>query len=51
MGSEPNYVFSFTVARAADPSPIPVPDVQREAEIDWNQLRWVWRRIWEPAPP
>ena len=51
MGSEPNYVFSFTVARAADPQPIPVRDVQRDTEIDWGQLRWVWRRIWEPLPP
>ena len=51
MGSEPDYVFSFTVAKAADPRPIPVRDVQRDAEIDWSQLRWVWRRIWEPAPP
>jgi inner membrane protein len=24
MGSEPTYVFSFTVAKAADPGPIPV---------------------------
>jgi inner membrane protein len=51
MGSEPNYVFSFTVARAAEDGPIPVRDVQREAEIDWSQLRWVWRRIFEPVPP
>jgi inner membrane protein len=51
MGSEPKYVFSFTVARATEPGPIPVRDVQRAAEIDWRQLRWVWRRIWEPVPP
>jgi inner membrane protein len=51
MGSEPNYVFSFTVARAADPAPIPVRDEQRDAEIEWQQLRLVWRRIWVPVPP
>jgi inner membrane protein len=51
MGSEPSYVFNFTVARAADGGPVPTRDVQRDAEIDWSQLRWVWRRIWEPAPP
>jgi inner membrane protein len=51
MGSEPNYVFSFTVARAADPGAVPVPDVQREFEVDWRQLRWVWNRIWAPTPP
>ena len=51
MGSEPNYVFSFTVARAGDPHPVPVRDVQRDAKIDWRQLGWVWRRIWEPVSP
>ncbi len=51
MGSEPDYVFSFTVARASKPGPIPVRDVQRDADIDWSKLRWVWRRIWEPVPP
>lgn len=51
MGAEPDYVFSFTVARAAAPNSIPVPDVQRQADIDWRDLRWVWQRIWEPAPP
>jgi inner membrane protein len=50
MGSEPNYVFSFTVAKAADSGPIPMRDVQRDAEIDWSQIRWVWRRIWSPNP-
>jgi inner membrane protein len=51
MGSEPTYVFSFTVARAADRGPIPVTDVQRDPEFDRRQLQWVWRRIWEPVPP
>jgi inner membrane protein len=51
MGSEPDYVFSFTVAMAADPEPIPVRDVQRDVEISWSRLRWVWKRIWDPAPP
>jgi len=51
MGSEPNYVFSFTIAKAATPHSMPVPDVQREVDIDWRDLRWVWQRIWEPTPP
>lgn len=52
MGQEPNYVFSFAVAQAADPAqagaqPQPLatseqvggrPDVQRS-------LRWLWRRV------
>ena len=54
MGAEPNYTFSFAVARRASPlQPLPVaqalgrrPDVQRA-------LPWWWRRLWgEPlAPP
>jgi inner membrane protein len=51
MGAEPNYVFSFTVARAAKPSPVPVPDVQRDVEFDSRALGWVWQRIWDPAAP
>jgi inner membrane protein len=50
MGSEPNYVFSFIVAKATESGPIPTRDVQRAPEFDRRQLRWVWRRIWEPAP-
>jgi len=46
MGSEPTYVFSFTVGRATDAGSVPVPDVQRDVEVDWNQLRGVWTRIW-----
>jgi inner membrane protein len=51
MGSEPDYVFSFTIAKAATPNSAPVPDAQREVDIDWRDLRWVWQRIWAPAPP
>ncbi len=50
-GLRADYVFSFTVAKATDSTPIPVPDVQREVEFDWRDLRWVWQRIWEPVPP
>jgi inner membrane protein len=37
IGSKPNYVFSFAVARAADPHPVPVRDVQRDAKIVHNR--------------
>jgi inner membrane protein len=50
MGSEPNYVFSFVVAKATDSGPIPTRDVQRDPEFDRSQLRWVWQRIWSPHP-
>ena len=51
MGWEPNYVFSFTVANAADPDPIPVAAARRDLEFDPADLGWVWRRIWGPIPP
>ena len=53
MGAEPNYTFSFAVARRASAlQPLPVaqsvggrPDVGRA-------LPWWWRRLWgEPLPP
>lgn len=50
MGSEPNYVFSFTVAKAGKSRPVPVKDEQRDVELDWSQLGRVWRRIWTPMP-
>jgi inner membrane protein len=50
MGTEPTYVFSFTVARATDSGPVPVRDVQRDVEFDRSQFQWVWRRIWSPTP-
>lgn len=51
MGSEPHYVFRFKVAMAGDPHPSPVADEQLPADLDWNQLRWIWKRIWKPLLP
>ena len=50
MGSEPNYVFRFKVARAGNPHPWPVEGEQLQADLDWNQLLWIWERIWKPMP-
>lgn len=50
MGSEPDYVFRFKVAEAADPHPIPVKDQQLETIQDWGQLIWIWKRIWTAEP-
>jgi inner membrane protein len=50
MGTEPTYVFSFTVAKATESDPIPVRDVQRDVNFEARQLGWVWRRIWSPNP-
>ncbi len=48
MGSEPNYVFRFKVAETAKSSPKRVDAEKLSPEQDLGQLKWVWRRIWEP---
>ena len=50
MGSEPDYVFRFKVARLNDPHPIPIDDKRLKTTLDWHHLAWVWTRIWEPKP-
>jgi len=50
MGSEPNYVFRFKVARLDDPHPMPIDDERLKMTQDWRGLAWVWRRIWNPLP-
>jgi inner membrane protein len=50
MGAEPNYVFRFAVALAANPHPVPTSDEQLPSNLEWRQLRWVWQRIWTPRP-
>lgn len=48
MGSEPDYVFSFKVAQTANPHPLPVKDEKLKTRRDWQQLIWIWKRIWTP---
>jgi len=50
MGSEPDYVFRFKVAQAANPHPLPVKDQKLKTLQDWRQLIWIWKRIWTPMP-
>jgi inner membrane protein len=50
MGSEPDYVFRFKVAEAANPHPLPVKDEKLQTRRDWRQLIWIWKRIWTPTP-
>lgn len=50
MGSEPDYVFRFKVARLNDSHPNPIDDEHLESNLDWRQLSWVWKRIWHTAP-
>ena len=46
MGYEPNYVFSFIVARVGNPHFEPVPAQRLPANRDLNVLKNVWARIW-----
>jgi len=50
MGSEPDYVFRFNVARLNGPHPTPIDDERLETTLDWRRLAWVWRRIWNTRP-
>jgi inner membrane protein len=50
MGSEPDYVFRFKVARLNDPHPTPIDDKRVKTTLDWRRLAWVWTRIWDPMP-
>jgi inner membrane protein len=50
MGSEPDYVFRFKVARLNDPHPTPIDDQRLKTTQDWRRLAWVWRRIWNSMP-
>lgn len=50
MGSEPDYVFQFKVARLNDPHPTPINDKKLKTNLDWRRLAWVWTRIWNPMP-
>jgi inner membrane protein len=48
MGSEPDYVFRFKVARLNDRHPDPIDDERLKTNQDWRRLAWVWKRIWTP---
>ena len=50
MGSEPDYVFRFKVARLNDHHPQPIDDERLKSNQDWRRLAWVWKRIWNPVP-
>jgi inner membrane protein len=50
MGSEPDYVFQFKVARLNDSNPAPIDDERLRTARNWRSLSWVWKRIWNPMP-
>jgi inner membrane protein len=50
MGMEPGYIFRFKVAEVADGQVRPTPSRRVGSRIRWEQLSWVWQRIWQPSP-
>ena len=50
MGSEPDYVFRFKVAKLEDLHPHPIDDEKLRTKMDWRGLAWVWKRIWNAMP-
>jgi len=50
MGSEPDYVFRFKVARLNNLHPNPIDDQRFKTRQDWRRLVWVWKRIWNVMP-
>jgi inner membrane protein len=50
MGSEPDYVFRFKVARLNESLSIPTDDERLKTKQDWRGLGWIWKRIWNPMP-
>ena len=50
MGSEPDYVFRFKVARLIDSNPTPIDDERLKTTQDWRRLSWVWKRLWSAIP-
>jgi len=50
MGSEPDYVFRFRIAKLEDLHPYPLNDEMLSTSMDWWGLAWIWKRIWNPMP-
>ena len=50
MGLEPFYVFQFNVGQAGNPRAKPTRTSWVGGEPRWDQLRWVWQRIWTAEP-
>ncbi|MDY6950094.1 MAG: metal-dependent hydrolase [Thermodesulfobacteriota bacterium] len=47
MGMEPFYVFQFKVGDIGNPHGKVTRERQAMGEQGWEQLRWVWKRIWK----
>jgi len=46
MGMEPNYVFSFAVAKSSNPNGLPISAERIRQNRDLAALKKVWQRIW-----
>ncbi|MGD2271856.1 MAG: metal-dependent hydrolase [Desulfobacterales bacterium] len=51
MGLEPSYVFRFKVGEVGNPHVKPTKSKQLLMQRSWDQLRWMWQRIWTAEPP
>ena len=49
MGVASSYVFRFKVGEISNPHAVPVNPTRLKAIRDMDQLRWLWRRIWDSA--
>ena len=49
MGIDPDYVFRFKVGRMGNPHSYPIPVERVEGKRNYERLRWVWARIWDPT--
>jgi inner membrane protein len=51
MGSEPFYVFQFKIAEAGNPHSKPVKSERIRTRRGWEQLQYIWDRIWRDLTP
>lgn len=51
MGLEPAYVFSFKVARTGNPHPQPLKAERAPQRRSMEQLKDIWRRLWDHNSP
>ena len=47
MGVEPDYFFSFQVARRNSEDLAATPPIRHRTKRDWSGLGWIWRRIFD----
>ncbi len=48
MGSEPDYIFRFNVAKLSHTNATPIDDKQLKTIVNWQRLGWVWKKSGPP---